>query len=40
VGHWIKKKKNNKIFMKIYIETSPTRFIVTPSSGSALIRAY
>ena len=33
---------NNKKIIKIYIKTAPTYFgvTVTPSSGSALIRAY
>ena len=34
-------KNNIKISIKIYIKTAPTCFsVVTPSSGSALIRAY
>ena len=36
------RKKNIKIYNKIYIKTNPTCFdvTVTPSSGSALICAY
>ena len=36
------KKNNIKIYIKIYIKTAPTCFVVTvtPSSGSALICAY
>jgi len=35
-------KNNIKSYIKIYIKTAPTCFgvTVTPSSGSALIRAY
>ena len=34
-------KNNIKNYIKIYIKTAPTCFgAVTPSSGSALIRAY
>jgi len=35
-------KNNITIYIKIYIKTAPTHFgvTVTPSSGSALIRAY
>jgi len=37
----VKCLKNIKIYIKIYITTAPTYFsAVTPSSGSALIRAY
>jgi len=34
--------KNSNIYIKFYIKTAPTCFgvTVTPSSGSALIRAY
>ena len=34
-------KNNIKVYIKIYIKTAPTCVgVVTPSSGSALIRAY
>jgi len=38
--HWVVLKGSIKIYIKIYIKTAPTCFgAVTPSSGSALIRA-
>ena len=39
---WAVLKNNIKMYIKIYIKIAPTCFgvTVTPSSGSALIRAY
>jgi hypothetical protein len=38
---WVVLKNNIKIYIKINVKTAPTRFgAVTPSSRSALIRAY
>jgi hypothetical protein len=39
--YWVVLKNDIKIYIKIYIKTTPTCFgAVTPPSRSALIRAY